>query len=77
MTRKDHCRWYDKDPQLKSILKFLEKAPDEMKSDVAIDLIQIIIQENFTTSEELIHFAKTNYIGKGQRWYDVLEEFYD
>lgn len=64
-------RWYDRDPQLKTILAFLEKAPDEMRTDVAMEMIQFIIEENFTTSEELIQFAKTNYVGRGQRWYDV------
>ncbi|MEW5819906.1 MAG: hypothetical protein AB1782_06915 [Cyanobacteriota bacterium] len=66
-------RWYDKDPQLKTIINFLEKAPDEMRNDVAMDLIQIIVQEDFTTSDELITFAKSNYIGSGQRWYDIDE----
>lgn len=64
-------RWYDKDPQLKTILRFLENAPDNMKQDVCMDMIQVIIQENFTTSDELMSFARQNYVGNAQRWYDI------
>lgn len=64
-------RWYDKDPQLKTIMKFLEKAPEDIKVDVAMDLMQLIIQEDYTDPEGLIEFAKSNYIGNAERWYDA------
>jgi predicted GTPase len=73
MTTSKFTRWYDRDPRLKSVVNFLEKAPEEVRTDVAMDIIQLIIQENFTNSEELISFAKANYIGSGQRWYDTDE----
>jgi hypothetical protein len=66
-------RWYDKDPRLKAIITFLEKSPEEVRIDVAMDIIQLIIQENFTSSDQLIDFARANYIGTGQRWYDSDE----
>ena len=64
-------RWYDKDPQLRSIMKFLELSNEEVKVDIAMDIIQVIVQENYTDSDGLIEFAKTNYIGNAQRWYDT------
>lgn len=66
-----HKRWYDSDPQLKMVLNFLEVAPDNIRSDVAMDIIQIILQEDFTSTDELINFSRNNYIGSSERWYDI------
>ena len=66
-----HKRWYDTDPQLKMVLNFLEVAPDDLRSDVAMDIIQIVLHEEFTSTDEFINFARDNYIGSSQRWYDI------
>jgi hypothetical protein len=73
MTENSNLRWYDRDPKLKGIVTLLKKAPEDVKSDLAMDIIQVIIQENFTTSDELMGFAGKNYVGKTQRWYDSDE----
>ena len=73
MSVDSKARWYDKDPQLKGILNILQKAPDDMRQDIAMEIIQIIINENFTTSDDLLSFAKSNYIGEAKRWYDLDE----
>ena len=64
-------RWYDKNQGLKNILNFLENAPQEIRINVAIDIIQFITQENFASINELAEFSKTNYIGQANRWYDA------
>ena len=69
----NNSRWYDSDPRLKSLMHFLELASPSIKKDVTMDIMQIIIQEGFRTSDEIIEFFKDHKAGNYSRWYDKNE----
>jgi len=64
-------RWYDRNEDLKKIIDFLEYASNDLRINVAMDIIQFIIQENFASAKEITEFAQTNYTGNSTRWYDI------
>lgn len=64
-------RWYDKDPDLSHLMKFLETLNEEIREEIARDLIQIILSELETNKDieisQLNQLKITNY----KRWYDT------
>ena len=76
MLNSNKERWYDQDPLLKQILLFLESATPFVRYNITMDLMQIIIQENYIPADELMDFLKNNYSGTNKRWYDQNEVSY-
>ncbi len=65
-----YVRWYDKDPDLSSLMSFMESLDEEVRDEVAQDLIQIILSEiEANTDGELSHL-NDNKITEYKRWYD-------
>ena len=65
-----YVRWYDKDPDLSSLMSFMESLDEELRDEVALDLIQIILSEiEANTDGELSHL-NDNKITEYKRWYD-------
>ena len=65
-----YVRWYDKDPDLSSLMSFMESLDEEVRDEVAQDLIQIILSEiEANTDGELSHL-NDNKITEDKRWYD-------
>lgn len=65
-----YVRWYDKDPDLSSLMSFMESMDEEVRDEVAQDLIQIILSEiEANTDGELSHL-NDNKITEYKRWYD-------
>ena len=65
-----YVRWYDSDPNLSHLMSFLETLNDEIRDEIARDLIQIILSELNTDKDinltQLGELKITNY----KRWYD-------
>lgn len=65
-----YVRWYDSDPNLSHLMKFLETLNEEIREEIAHDLIQIILSELNTDKDtdltQLGELKITNY----KRWYD-------
>ena len=66
----NYVRWYDKDPDLSSLMAFLESLNDEVRDEVAQDLIQIILSELKTNTDGEISLLNENKITEYKRWYD-------
>ena len=65
-----YVRWYDKDPDLSSLMSFMKSMDEEVRDEVAQDLIQIILSEiEANTDGELSHL-NDNKITEYKRWYD-------
>lgn len=71
--KNNYSRWYDKDPRMKSLISFLELSSPQMKVDVCMDILQIIIQDGLKSADEVMNFSCGNNIGKAERWYDRNE----
>ena len=65
-----YVRWYDKDPDLSNLMTFLEGLSDEVREEVAQDLIQIIMSELNTNKDGEISILADNKITEYKRWYD-------
>lgn len=65
-----YVRWYDKDPDLSSLMSFLESLNEEIRDEVAQDLIQIILSEVEANPDGEISHLNENKITEYKRWYD-------
>lgn len=67
---KPYVRWYDKDPDLSHLMTFIENLPDNIRDEIAHDLIQIISNElKINNDAEIFELGKNN-ISQYRRWYD-------
>ena len=66
----NYVRWYDKDPDLSHLMKFLEGLNEEDREEIAQDLIQIILSEIKTNQDGEISILADNKITEYKRWYD-------
>lgn len=66
----NYVRWYDKDPDLSHLMKFMEGLTDEVREEIAQDLIQIILNELKTNQDGEISLLSDNKITEYKRWYD-------
>lgn|SRR5574344_1442561 len=66
----NYVRWYDKDPELSNMMKFLENLNEETRDEIAQDLIQIILNEIKTNKDKEISGLNDNKITEYKRWYD-------
>lgn len=66
----NYVRWYDKDADLSRLMSFIEGVPDDIKDEIAQDLIQIILSEVKTNQDnELFQLSESN-VTQYRRWYD-------
>ncbi len=65
-----YVRWYDKDPDLSNLMTFLESLNEDVREEVAQDLIQIIMSELNTNKDGEISLLADNKIIEYKRWYD-------
>lgn len=63
-------RWYDKYPELKSLLSLLEQVNKENIDLIAQDFLQIIMDKYGSVLDEKIEHLKKNAPPKYSRWYD-------
>ncbi len=63
-------RWYDKYPNLKSLLILLEDVDKEYLDDIAQDFLQIMLSKYKSKSDEAIKVLSDNAPPKYGRWYD-------
>ena len=65
-----YVRWYDSDPDLSHLMKFIETLNEDIRDEIARDLIQIILAELETNKDsdlsQLSELKITNY----KRWHD-------
>ena len=66
----NYVRWYDKDPDLSHLMKFIESLNDDIRDSIAHDLIQIILSEIDTNNDVEIYQLGLTNCGNYQRWYD-------
>ncbi len=66
----NYVRWYDKDPDLSHLMKFLESINEELRDEIAQDLIQIILGELKTNKDGEISVLAQNKLNEYKRWYD-------
>ncbi len=65
-----YVRWYDKDPDLSRLMKFLENVNDEIRNEIALDLIQILMGEVCDNSDGKLSDLSAVTITEYKRWYD-------
>ncbi len=65
-----YVRWYDKDPDLSHLMTFIENLSDDIREEIAQDLIQIILSEIRTNKDSEISLLSENKITEYRRWYD-------
>lgn len=65
-----YVRWYDKDSDLSRLLSFIEGLSDDIKDEIAQDLIQIILSEVKTNQDNELFQLSENNITQYRRWYD-------
>ena len=63
-------RWYDKYPELKSLLTILESIDKSAVDLIAQDFLQIIVEKYSSVFDEKIEYLKQNAPPKYSRWYD-------
>lgn len=66
----NYVRWYDKDTDLSKLMSFLEGLSDEIKDEIAQDLIQIILSEIKTNQDNELFQLSENKLCNYRRWYD-------
>lgn len=66
----NYVRWYDKDSDLSRLMSFIEGLTDEIKDEIAQDLIQIILAEIKTNQDNEIFQLSENNIKEYRRWCD-------
>lgn len=67
----DYIRWYDKDPDLSHLMTFMQGLNNELRDEIAHDLIQILLGELCMDSDEEISLLNDNKITEYKRWYDA------
>ncbi|MGM9993650.1 MAG: hypothetical protein ACI37R_02860 [Candidatus Avigastranaerophilus sp.] len=65
-----YSRWYDKYPELKSLLALLEQVNDEHIDLIAQDFLQIIMEKYGSNFDEKIVHLNENAPPGYKRWYD-------
>ena len=66
----NYVRWYDKDPDLSSFMSFIEGLSEDIKSEIALDLIQIILSEIKINKDNELFLLSEGNITQYRRWYD-------
>ncbi len=66
----NYVRWYDKDPDLSRLMAFIENLSEDIRDEIAQDLIQIILSEIKTNKDGEISQLSDNKIVEYRRWYD-------
>lgn len=66
----NYVRWYDKDPDLSHLMTFLEGLSEDVRGEIAQDLIQIILSELKTNKDGEIFQLGESKITEYKRWYD-------
>ncbi len=66
----NYVRWYDKDPDLSHLMKFLEGLNDEIRDEIAQDMIQILMGELSSNADGKISDLSALNITEYKRWYD-------
>lgn len=75
--REYYSRWYDKDSVLSMSMRTLANSDDASQIQVALNLIEVIIEHNirsheFTSVDDIINAVEEGLIQKGSnRWYDL------
>lgn len=70
-------RWYDKDPKMIEVLKYVQKLTREEQDELAVTLIQLVnmLRQSRNEDEIPISIGKTRVLGlykssNKRRWYD-------
>lgn len=66
----NYVRWYDKDPDLSHLMSFLEGLNEDVRDEIAQDLIQILMSELCTNADGKISDLSALTITEYKRWYD-------
>ena len=66
----EYKRWYDKYPDLKSLMQLLENVDEYNTELIAQDFIQIIMEKYRGKFDEVIETLKKNAPPGYKRWYD-------
>ncbi len=66
----NYVRWYDKDPDLSHLMKFLEGLNEEIRDEIAQDMIQILMGELSSNADGKISDLSALTITEYKRWYD-------
>ncbi len=75
--REYYSRWYDKDSVLSMSMRTLANSDDASQIQVALNLIEVIIEHNiksqeYTSVEDIMNAVEEGLIQKGSnRWYDL------
>src|SRR5574344_635523 len=71
-----YSRWYDKNPDLKDLFDFMEKFSENLKREVAQEIIQILMTEfDFDMDKEISKMSEAcSY--EYRRWYDYNIDMY-
>lgn len=65
-----YVRWYDKDPDLSHLMHFLEGLNDEVRDEIAQDMIQILMGEVCINADGKISDLSSSTLTEYKRWYD-------
>lgn len=63
-------RWYDKYPELKSLLNLLESIDEAYRELIAQDFLQIVMSQYSDQFDEVIKNISDNAPSEYSRWYD-------
>ena len=63
-------RWYDKNPVLKEVFKYIQKLDKQTQDEIAKDIIQILMNDISLNSDGLINSISSSYNYTCNRWYD-------
>lgn len=66
----EYVRWYDKDPDLSHLMHFIESLNDEIRDEIAQDMIQILMGEICTNADGKISDLSAGTLTEYKRWYD-------
>lgn len=66
----NYVRWYDKDPDLSHLMHFIEGLNDEVRNEIAQDLIQIMTSELSINADGQISDISSSGVTEYKRWYD-------
>ena len=66
-----YVRWYDKDPELKKLVAYIETLDSENQAIIAQDLIQILMQEGIGDVARHIAYLSEERQHTYSRWYDM------
>ena len=65
-----YVRWYDKDPDLSHLMSFIEGLNDDVRNEIAQDLIQIMASELSINADGQISDVTLGGVTEYKRWYD-------